>query len=151
MAWEKINMDLFEAPVQAIAHGVNCQGVMASGVAKEIRARFPAAFDVYRRSYEEGTLTLGSVSIVSGTHPWVLNIATQVYYGREPGRVYADPVAIQRGLQTALDVLSVAGVTTLGIPAIGAGLGGLPLKALEDALDALTYPTGFKILLCIPT
>ena len=34
-----------------IVHGCNCQGVMGSGIAKEIKDRFPEAYQVYRQEF----------------------------------------------------------------------------------------------------
>lgn len=44
-----INGDLMESSAQYICHQVNCQGVMGSGVAKQIRAKWPEVFDKYKK------------------------------------------------------------------------------------------------------
>jgi O-acetyl-ADP-ribose deacetylase (regulator of RNase III) len=47
-----VSGDLFDNAygVRAIAHGCNCQGSMGAGIAKAIRARYPAMYEEYRRS-----------------------------------------------------------------------------------------------------
>lgn len=39
--------NLLDAPVDYICHQVNCQGRMASGIAKRIRERWPVVYDAY--------------------------------------------------------------------------------------------------------
>lgn len=48
-----LNGDVFTAPFDAIAHQVNCRGVMNSGVAKTVRERYPEAFDAYKKLCDE--------------------------------------------------------------------------------------------------
>ena len=43
-----IEGDIFESGADAILHQVNCQGVMGSGVAKQVRDRYPWVFAMYR-------------------------------------------------------------------------------------------------------
>ena len=45
-----------------IAHCVNCLGVMGGGIARQIRAEYPEAYDVYRETLDNDLLVLGSVS-----------------------------------------------------------------------------------------
>ena len=39
--------NLLDAQTDVIAHQVNCQGVMGSGVAKQIRDKWPRVYDSY--------------------------------------------------------------------------------------------------------
>lgn len=45
--------DLLQAKEDIIAHQVNCMGVMGSGVAKQIREKYPKAYDVYKKRVDE--------------------------------------------------------------------------------------------------
>jgi O-acetyl-ADP-ribose deacetylase (regulator of RNase III) len=55
--------NLLDAQTDVIAHQVNCQGVMGSGVAAEVKKRYPEAFNSYRKDYENGKLELGVAQI----------------------------------------------------------------------------------------
>lgn len=128
MIYNKDNSDVTLATHGIIAHGVNCQGVMGSGVALAIRNKWPAVYDAYlanNRIPEEmrGQL-LGSCHIIRvGEDLWVANCYTQLNYGKD-GTKYASVDAIRRSLGF---VFSHANATGLPIhaPRIGAGLGGL--------------------------
>jgi O-acetyl-ADP-ribose deacetylase (regulator of RNase III) len=107
-----------------IAHGVNCQHKMASGIAKTIREKFPSAYEGYMRM-PRGKQMLGIAHIINqGDDLYVANCYTQEYYGRDGGR-YADPEAIETAIRSVV-VHSVAmGGLPVFLPRIGCGLGGL--------------------------
>lgn len=60
-------------------HIVNCQGVMGSGIADQVRQRVPRAYKSYMDAYETDKLQLGCVTGRDG----VLNLAAQDKYGRD--------------------------------------------------------------------
>ena len=49
-----IEGNLFDTKAEIICHQCNCQGVMGSGVAAEVKKRYPEVFKAYRKDYEEG-------------------------------------------------------------------------------------------------
>lgn len=141
----------------AIAHGVNCQGVMGSGIAKTIRDQMPIVYRRYLEFHEEGRLKLGSVQAVpvrgyEGRGGWglvVWNCATQENYGRKGGP-YADLNAVRQCLVKVRDQsaqnptlvprpgnheASKWEPVQLGIPMIGAGLGGLTGEEVKGVFE----------------
>jgi len=84
-----------------ICQQVNCQGVMGAGLAKQIRAKFPPAYEEYMKAYKRKMLTLGNViyAVISFKPPlYVANLCGQNYYGREKGRVYTDYASVRECL-----------------------------------------------------
>lgn len=72
-----------------LAHGVNCQGVMGSGIALTIKQKFPKVFDEYKSLCDEHrnftSDLLGVAQPVSiGDGRVVVNCFTQDFYGRSP-------------------------------------------------------------------
>ena len=51
-----IKCDIFESGADVICHQVNCQGVMGSGVAKQVREKYPWVYGTYK-SYCDGIKT----------------------------------------------------------------------------------------------
>lgn len=49
MSIKIIDGNLFDSKAKIIAHQVNCQGKMNSGVAKEVRQRYPHVYRDYPR------------------------------------------------------------------------------------------------------
>ena len=64
-----------------LLHVVNCQGVMGSGIAREIRERVPSAYENYREYYTSNNLKLGVIIQSNPNEPWVINMAAQEFYG----------------------------------------------------------------------
>lgn len=79
-----VEMDLFDVTEGIIAHQVNCQGVMGSGVAKIVREMYPRAYESYRelcQRYAPKQL-LGLVQPVRVSDDlWVLNVFGQEGFG----------------------------------------------------------------------
>ena len=71
-----------------IVHGCNCQGVMNSGVAKQLRSEYPDIFLPYAEAIEQSYQTdinpIGGIICVRVTNTLVVvNALTQQYYGRD--------------------------------------------------------------------
>lgn len=113
--------DLFGSGLPAIAHGVNCRGVMGAGIAVQFRRHWPQMFESYRRRCLRGGMLPGE--ILPWKHPdgVVFNLATQY----EPGSA-AEPwmitAAIGRMITEAYHDFKIH---EIGLPLIGCGIGGL--------------------------
>jgi O-acetyl-ADP-ribose deacetylase (regulator of RNase III) len=91
------NRNVLDIPEGIIVHGCNSHGVMGSGIALEIKNRFPEVFAEYRRVYEEqgNVLHLGQIIPVQvADKKWIINAITQKDYGRVNKNRYASYDAI---------------------------------------------------------
>jgi len=81
-------IDMAEAgQFDIIVHGCNCQNTMGSGIAKEIRERYPRAYEVDSSSvytYQNPVLKLGNFTVVADNpiDPKfeIVNAYTQLHY-----------------------------------------------------------------------
>lgn len=122
--------DLFESGLPAIAHGVNCQGIMGAGIAVQFRKRHPRMYESYRRRCLKGAMLPGD--IMPWRHPGgvVFNLATQDLPGP-----YAKPWMITAALGRMItEAHHDFGITEIGLPAIGCGIGGLTENDLRRCL-----------------
>lgn len=108
-----------------IAHGVNCQNKMGSGVAKALYTKWPQVKEQYHIRCDNWSSDypplLGSVQQVSiGARNPVYNLFTQQYYGYD-GRRYLNYGAIASGF---LHLVNNVGLKEIAIPKIGCGLAG---------------------------
>tara|TARA_R110000850_G_scaffold269316_1_gene401320 strand:- start:12 stop:512 length:501 start_codon:yes stop_codon:yes gene_type:complete len=143
---------LFNKEVDYIMHVVNCQGKMASGVAKEIRNRVPIAYTMYMNLYnfrkEHNKTSVGECS--DGGK--VLNLHAQEYYGYDNKR-YLNYGALAKSLVSAYkQVYSSTGCSTdfmgsetirkpvvIGIPFhMGSDRAGADWGIVCEILEALT-------------
>lgn len=78
--------NLLDAQTDVIAHQVNCQGVMGSGVAKQIREKWANVYTAYKAEYDLFTdlnkSLLGNCQLVQvNDHQYVANLFGQDKYG----------------------------------------------------------------------
>ena len=124
----KKNSDITKVDSGIIAHGVNCQGVMGSGVAKALYTKYPIVKSAYLKMYKH---SLGNVQIVEVDKGLdVFNCHTQEFYGYNDS-VYASLSAV---VSTLTFIAGIAKQKDVNIPKIGCGLGGLNWDDVESEL-----------------
>lgn len=133
MSLAEIEGDLFATPgLDALAHGVNCRGVMGAGIAVEFKRRWPAMFQNYQHLCTSGHMEPGDIMTwrTLGRDPWIYNLATQA----EPG-----PWATVPAIETSLDKMAKRAVRDrvrrVGMPRIGCGLGGLDYRDVRPLIE----------------
>jgi O-acetyl-ADP-ribose deacetylase (regulator of RNase III)/uncharacterized protein YwgA len=132
--------DLFQSGAQTLVNTVNTVGVMGKGIALEFKRRFPEMFADYQRRCAAGEVRLGEPYLWRGlVAPWVINFPTKGHW-RSVSRL-AD---IERGLVYLAEHVAEWGVTSLAVPPLGAGSGGLDWATVGPAiyrhLDWLPIP-----------
>lgn len=128
-------IDLAEAgEFDVIVHGCNCQNVMGSGIAKELRARYPGVYEadcLATKQWKTPVAKLGNFSSYTDKSFVVINAYTQLHY-------------LPRGIDhfeyesfyLILKKLEVLGEARFGFPRISQGLaGGNPDKILAMLND----------------
>lgn len=106
-----------------VAHQVNSQGVMGSGIAKGIKENYTKAYTEYlKHPLMKDRKILGECQIVDCENKIVANIFGQFFYGRTPNVVYTDYTALRKAL-TTLKEYSKANNLIVSMPyLIGCGL-----------------------------
>lgn len=111
-----------------IAHGVNCQRVMGSGVAKALYEKWPRVKAAYLNiPKDEMRLGLSQIHLVA-ENIFVANCWTQEYYGRDK-KVYASKIHILQCIADVIAFCGEEGIENIYLPKIGCGLGGLDWEA----------------------
>lgn len=136
MPVEYVSGDLFvnRVKAEALAQGCNCAGSMGAGIAVGFRARYPAMFEEYRRRCKANPpeFVPGDVFLWREEgKPTVFNHGTQP----RPGRGASDPV-VEAALKAMRAAADEAGFTSVAMPRIAAGYGGLSWKKVRALIDA---------------
>lgn len=126
--------NLLESPHRLILHGCNAQGVMGSGIAKQIRKKYPQAFEEYYAAYEKDMLWLGDVIFADCEDKIIANGITQQYYGRG-GECFVSYEAINNVMEDTHDYALKHGLEHVDMPLIGAGLGGGSWKKISSIIE----------------
>ena len=136
--------DLLDAPQEYICHQVNCKGVMGSGVAKQIKDKWPEVYNEYKGFcagniiYNNPTSDLlGKIQVCPiNKNQKVINMFAQDNYGRN--RRYTSYDAFWMCLGKILKITKPG--DRIAFPfGIGCGLGGanwaVICKMIETALE----------------
>jgi len=122
---ETVNQDLFDISNPIIGHGVNVKGVMGAGIARIFRKLYKDNYIAYLEICNAKNFKPGDILIVNDGGRKIINIASQ----DNPG-----PCAKLEWIKSGLDKCFSAGITTIALPWIGCGIGGLKR---EDVLNVL--------------
>ena len=130
-----INGDLFDTKADVIAHQVNCQKRMGSGVAKQVRQKFPDVYE-YFKEYDG---FLGEVTLVMPDDektPIIANLYAQDKYGYN-GKQYTDMDAL-RHCFIQLNKWAAEENYTIAMPyKIGCGRGGAKWTEVKKLMEEI--------------
>lgn len=122
--------DMFESSAQTLVNTVNTVGVMGKGVALEFKRRFPDMFEDYHRRCERGEVWLGKPYLYKRpTLPHILNFPTKAHW-----RAVSRLQDIVRGLEYLEQHYVDWGITSLAVPPLGCGQGGLDWSIVGPTL-----------------
>ena len=125
--------DLFDSSAQALVNPVNTVGVMGAGLAKEFKLRFPLNFALYAGACSKGLVKTGSMFITQvegASAQWIVNFPTKQHW-RDRSKLEW----IRAGLVDLRRFIEKNSVDSIAIPALGAGLGGLPWCAVKREIE----------------
>lgn len=143
--------NLLDADVDALVNTVNTVGVMGKGIALQFKRAYPDMFRAYARAAKAGDIELGRVQVwptgqLTGPR-YVINFPTKGHW-RAPSRL----PDIERGLDDLVRVVGELKITSLALPPLGCGNGGLDWADVEPRIraalaavpdvDVVVYPPG---------
>lgn len=131
----------------AIVNATNCIGMMGGGIARQFRLRYPLYNHFYEQACANGLVRLGQVLIYDRGRPvelgqdmgyipidgpqFIIDFPTM----EEPGDVCEDRYLTQ-ALEDMRNKACAAGIRSVGIPALGCGVGGMEFDQLVDLVRA---------------
>ncbi len=137
--------------VDAIGHQANCFNTMNSGVAKALRKRWPEVYEADCRTKKGDPLKFGDLSLATVATKFgsglVYNLYGQFNYGYD-SKGYTNYAKLEQSMEAMReDLLTGVGLTHVGFPKIGAGLGGgdwdtiaeIINRVFSDAFDVTIY------------
>lgn len=134
--------NLLDSGCDYICHQVNCQGVMGSGIAKQIRERFPDVYKYYKDRYNKwyygsNEKLLGTIDVVycRDQNMMVVNMYSQNECGYD-GKRYTSYDAFSDALHAIKHTVREG--YTIGFPKyIGCGLGGGNWKIVSTMIEEI--------------
>lgn len=117
--------NIFDSDAEALVNAVNTVGVMGKGIALEFKKRFPKNFEIYKGVCDANMLSIGDILIVEDGKT-IINFPTKIHWRDNSKYEY-----IQSGLRNLREELKDLNISSVAIPALGCGLGGLDWEIVK--------------------
>lgn len=124
--------NLFDAKAQTLVNTVNCVGVMGKGLAKEFRDRWPEMCRHYQVACRRGELRSGKPFLYRDLGIQILCFPTKDNW-KGPSKYEF----IEAGLQAIREHYREWEITSLALPALGCGLGGLEWDKVKALMEKI--------------
>ena len=132
--------DLLSSKAQALVNTVNTVGVMGKGIALHFKEMFPNNFTVYAESCKRREMVPGKMLVVRDSNlalgeRLVINFPTKVHW-RQPSKYEY----IEAGLRDLVRVIKEYGITSIAVPPLGCGNGGLDWALVKEMINRALSP-----------
>ena len=134
---------VFASNAPAIAHQVNCKGVMGGGVALQVRQKYPSVFTTYKAACKklQPDQLMGTIQpcLCGGFQErWIINCFAQDGFGTD--KQYTDYEALEKCFRKMRRWAIERNVEKIAFPyGIGCGLGGGDWTVIHDLLKKVFY------------
>ena len=132
----EIKGNLLDSKENFICHQVNCQGAMNSGVAKQIREKWPIVYCDYQRLFPEiPKLLLGAIQEVPISRKQsIINMFAQEYYGYDKDVRFTSYDAFWNCLNELKECCGEPGMTFAFPAKIGSDRGGANWNVIKTMI-----------------
>lgn len=142
--------NLLEAKAEALVNTVNTVGVMGKGIALMFKERFTENYRLYSAACKANEVVTGKmfvteVSELDGPR-WIVNFPTKRHW-RSPSQL----AWIVDGLHDLRRFIVANHVSSIAIPPLGAGNGGLPWSSVREQIEAVLSGLDADVLVFEPT
>ena len=127
--------DILASDAEALVNTVNCVGVMGRGIALQFRHAFPRNFREYadacaRREVVPGRMLVHEIGSLSGPR-YIVNFPTKRHW-----RGKSQIEDVEAGLGALAEEIRRRGISSIAIPPLGSGLGGLEWADVRPRIEA---------------
>ena len=127
--------NLFESDAECLVNTVNCEGYMGKGIAYQFKLRYPKNNKDYVRACKNGEFGIGKIRSYKEDGKIIVNFPTKNKW-REKAQMYY----VEGGLQLLADLIIENEISSVAIPPLGCGNGGLNWNDVKRVIDEKLDP-----------
>lgn len=133
--------NIFDSDCEAIVNTVNCVGVMGKGLALQFKQRYPQMYASYRAACTKDQVSIGEMRVwYEPNGKVIINFPTKIHW-RNPSQLWF----ITEGLHDLKRVIRTLGLTSVAIPPLGCGNGGLDWTEVKSLIHAILGNLGIRV------
>lgn len=123
--------DIFEGNHQLLVNPVNCVGVMGKGLALLFKRKYPDIMIPYLHACNTNSISPGNPQLIKRNlaPEYIVNFPTKVHW-KDPSKLEY----IETGLKSFVKIMKELEVASIGMPALGCGLGELSWTAVQELI-----------------
>ena len=122
--------DIFQSNAQVITNTINCVGVMGKGLALAYKKKYPAMFSDYKARCDKGEVNPGQPYLWEDDKTQILNFPTKRHWKQDS--LLSD---VEEGLKYLAENYTQMGISSLALPPLGCGLGGLNWSDVKNLIN----------------
>ena len=130
-----IKGNILESAAAALVNTVNLVGIMGKGIALQFKTQFPTNYKLYKQACAEKRINIGKLFVTKENTVWgdklIINFPTKTDWRKPSEYAY-----IEAGLDDLLRIISEYNITSIAIPPLGAGNGGLNWEKVKQIIDS---------------
>jgi O-acetyl-ADP-ribose deacetylase (regulator of RNase III) len=131
---EKAHGNILRADAEALVNTVNCMGFMGKGIALQFKKAHPDNYDAYKKAADHGEVQPGRMFVFetgSMINPkYIINFPTKRHW---KGNSRLED--IRDGLKALAAEVQQRGITSIAVPPLGCGLGGLRWSVVRPFIE----------------
>ena len=132
---QSLTGDLLASSADALVNTVNTVGIMGKGIALQFKKMFPGNNKAYIKACKEGVLTVGKLLVVEEETTYtgrklIINFPTKTDWRKPSEYAY-----IEEGLKELVKVITENKITSIAIPPLGSGNGGLDWNKVKPLIE----------------
>lgn len=134
-----ITGDIFQSDAVALVNTINTEGIIGKGIASQFKKRYPNNFKAYEKACQKGEVYMGRMFTYTENFEYdkriIVNFPTKKLW-KDKSKL--DEIVL--GLQDLADTVTSLGITSIAIPPLGCGLGGLRWVDVKKEIEKVFEP-----------
>lgn len=142
--------NIFESDAQALVNTVNTVGVMGKGIALQFKKAYPNNFKAYSDACKKDLIDIGRLFVFKDSNlatgdKLIINFPTKKNWRKPSEYSY-----IEKGLDDLIKVINTYEISSIAIPPLGAGNGGLNWIKVKKIIESKLKDLDIEIIIYEP-